>query len=203
MKTCLPVILFFILAILSGCNKDKQNKTGDNNPVPDHYNISANIHTEIFSFTDQSDGTIWVEDLQDFHSDSCYISYKSFIKRDSSDTALGIIFRDYYKGPCGQEDIAFNSLISTGNHTFSDGYSAGVAVFFCDSFSVWSTEYGTQTNSSFNIATSESMENDPFYNQPRRKILGTFECTLYDAKGNSKNVTNGKFYLYIISHPDW
>ncbi len=92
---------------------------------------------------------------------------------------------------------SLKSFFKTGNRKYSkeSGVSniKGVTIKFIDNNSnTWYSYSGDQTYSSFHIDNSSVVKNSAGNNVAN--ITATFNCYLYDGNGNSKMLTNGKFY---------
>lgn len=92
-------------------------------------------------------------------------------------------------------------MLSVGYRPYSSGASDGIEIIWRDkleNYKTWSTSFGTgsQDGSLFNISEllliSGSDSDYQLY-----KFTANFNCILYDAEGNSKNVVSA-FYLGLI-----
>ena len=68
----------------------------------------------------------------------------------------------------------------------------GAAVYYVDNNgTLWSSGYGTATQTNSNFKITEHIENTKDYFSNRITKV-TFNCKLYDGNGNSKTLTNGE-----------
>lgn len=93
----------------------------------------------------------------------------------------------------------FNAIFQTGAYPYMDTDTAnaeipGIEIRWTDEdLKTWSTLNGTQSGSSFSVTKTE-----PFTTSEgdfQNKVDGTFNCKLYDAAGNSVNVSGGTFFM--------
>jgi len=93
----------------------------------------------------------------------------------------------------------FNAIFQTSAYTYMDTDTSnaeipGVEIRWTDDdLKVWSTRNGTQSGSTFNVTKTEPFTTSDGDSQ--NKVDGTFNCKLYDAAGNSVNVSNGTFFM--------
>ena len=101
-------------------------------------------------------------------------------------------------------DSLFRSLFFIGNHTFyssSAPTTSGVEVSYYDQNMIgWSSGYGSQSGSTFNVTSS--VEATDSQTGAYQKVKGTFSCKVYNVNdpSQSKNITDGSFYLYIMKY---
>ncbi len=89
-------------------------------------------------------------------------------------------------------NITFRTFLNTAT-TYTTAPSDGVAISWGDETGVtWSTSNApaTQTGSVFTIV---SVADEPGQTDYTVRVTATFNCTLYDATGNAKVLTNGQY----------
>ena len=90
-------------------------------------------------------------------------------------------------------NATFKAFFTPNTYLFAPDNTEGVTIFWGDPTGTdWSTDNapGTQTGSAFNIVSVADEPGQPDYTV---RVTATFNCKLYDAAGNSKTLTNGKY----------
>jgi hypothetical protein len=84
----------------------------------------------------------------------------------------------------------------------ADDYKDGVEIRWTDAAGTeWSSAWGVADQAGSNFTVTSKVVNDekpPYVLGPLYKVKGTFNCKLYDGKGNSIDVTDGKFHLRMV-----
>lgn len=119
--------------------------------------------------------------------DSPYVGFLYYCydhKNESADAFFSRMFN-------ASDQPYYSFYNADGSENIHDG---GVVISINDSAGVeWSSKWGDQTGSTFTIIDSErTLEEE---GRVMQKVHADFNCMLYDNKGNSKKLLNGKFYF--------
>jgi hypothetical protein len=167
-------------------------------------------HTINFYFSGLIDNV-----LHDYHSDSLDIdhqysmgtsdasstvhshSYISKLKRSGTPSINRIsVSTEFhsYNGIGKVDDAIFRNYFGIGSYTFrTTFFGAGIYLIYTDDSGIeWSTLQGTanQQNSFASIIEVNELDYDP----STIYVLFSFNCTVYDGAGNSKEITNAHYY---------
>lgn len=110
--------------------------------------------------------------------------------------------KNIYSGECGGESDVFNGLITPSTFSYyQDGMpsSVSVTVGMTTADGYYSSQYGTQIGSSFEVAFSTATNNAFGKFQ---LLEGNVNCTLYHESDNSQTLEleNGTFKLDVASY---
>ncbi|UAY51939.1 hypothetical protein [Ferruginibacter albus] len=115
----------------------------------------------------------------------------------ANETALGIGKGIFHNFSDETTDAEFKSFFNPGTYSFSTpGSYQGITVSWMDkSGNYWSTDNDPATQSGSTFTITKVNDGPVSLNQVYYvEVTATFNCTLYDLSGNSKQLTNGKYF---------
>lgn len=148
-------------------------------------------------------------DITNYHThggsigETCTIDYGASIGDQFDNPPLfDFELKSIYSGLCGDENDAFNGLISPSTFAYyEDGTpnSISVVVGMMTVNGYFSSQYGSQSAASFEI-TSSTETNNTF--GKFQLLEGTVNCILYNEDDNSQTLEleNGTFKLDVASY---
>ena len=209
--------LFFVLSIITiltpSCKKDDPIPEEEEETTPPD---GGGETPSNFFMSFDLDGTSYqfehgVADYQLTYSNSSSIDASSDTKEVSPGAGLvdlwntdndqvGIDFVNYWFSlSTYSEDnaAALATIFTEGSHPYveeADGTTDGVRVGLNIADVAWNSGFGSQSSSAnFNVTETTAIVNG--LGEDERDVKGTFNCTVYNEGGSSKELTNGKFYL--------
>jgi|GEM_PF-5485648 len=121
---------------------------------------------------------------------------------DPTYRSIGIMFIKKY--PQEPSVLQYNQLVRQGTMPFGSYFDEkeGVEIRWRDAAgTLWSTALGSgdQTGSTFTVTSNTPITVNPGQSiNGHYKTSGTFSATLYDTKGNSMPITDGKFTVATV-----
>jgi hypothetical protein len=210
--------------LIGGCS-DASNPTGTSNddptPITGTYYIQAKINGKTETMQNQQgpngltqqyfSGSNGGDDLPDKYG---VIQENGFVRskiegtrlvNDTSFHTIRIILVKLFDDRPYDDEVD-QILPFTGSMAFggADDFKDGVEIRWTDAAGKqWSSSFGAadQTGSNFAVTSREAIVPPDNYlgpPLPHFKVKGTFNCKLYDGKGNSIDLTNGIFHLQMI-----
>lgn len=208
---------------LGGCS-DSTNPAGSSNndvtPITGTYYIQAKINGKTETMQEQQQGlTLTGENHKGHYGGSSGPDEYSVIQetgfsrqtlvgtnlvKDTAYRSIWIGLIRVYDHPYEPTDDELELLLpSTAKIDGSaDDYRDGVEIRWTDAAGTeWSSAWGAADQTGSNFTVTSRVNNDekpPYVLGPRYKVKGTFNCKLYDGKGNSIDLTDGKFHLHML-----
>lgn len=186
------VVLVIGTSLLMACMKTEQ--TGQIHKLEKLY-ASCTIDGKLVELQENKDGIvngygkggIWVEGMQQ------YFERQSTKFAKNGEDILSIYFMQWLGHvPPTQEEI--KSIFYEGHYTYGSSdflnLIAGVEIHYIDENGIVWTTRGDQTGSYFEITTHERNTTDSY---TPYMTTGRFSCKLYNAQGQCKTITDGRF----------
>jgi hypothetical protein len=96
------------------------------------------------------------------------------------------------------DTATFDAFFSPGTYNYSYSDTNGIQIDWVDpNGNIYNTSMGSQIGSTFNITAKQV---GSLYGTYQVKIMATFNCTLYNAAGNSVALTKGTYIGYYLNH---
>ena len=191
------LFLFFLAAItFASCKKAPQ--VDSITPSSARFYFQANIDGAALAIELLPDNSVQLSTSNDgiLNPPACTFSYGAFIGPESAELEpiAGLDFVQAFSGDCADEGLFFNSLFPVGIYPFVDvnSIARSVVIRYIDDSGFYSSANGAQTDAQFAI-TGSIPENDEFGQS--QTVTGTFQCAVYNAAGDKKELTNGFFKM--------
>jgi len=210
-KLCL--LLFALIGFTCCSSNDDGDQDNELNGA--EYYITGKVNGEPFQLAVDIDalesdfllGTSY-QGSNDASVNMCETSYSPGIEPgfDTSLPAASIIFEQLYNGGCDPRDetSVFNSLFQTGSDNYVQNDVRGINIEYTPNYSgdvVYSSRFGAQTGSTFNISATESRNTRELGDLFRfsQMVTGTFSCKVYNRLDptDELTITDGKFRLLV------
>jgi hypothetical protein len=202
--------------LLGACNQDNPEP---NEPTPTNTNspfLKASIDSYVWDVTEPLNGCLETMSTsgnsENTDPDYMVYDYHTSINQDTDGSALTEIATPLigelsvsFSGIRYTTDEYYNNRKETyltyfylGNYNFysvSSASNPGVEIFYIDeNQEKWSSKFGTQTTSTFNVTNCETKNWGTAYG---KNMKGTFSCKIYSETNPTlfKTVSNGKFNL--------
>lgn len=198
------VVVIAALAIAMSSCKDRSNgaNLGNNVLASDQY-LAASIGSDSLTIEDGVSGFVnsagsggGVVD-----TNGNYLQ-REFTEYSNNADILRIYFLQLFSDTPSTQQVA--DMVQTGNYSYGQGTTnafindtviSGVAITYTKDGTTWSTEYESQSSSTFTV---DSVWANTVDNASSYFVKGTFSCTLGTSTSSTQTVDNGSFSGRII-----
>lgn len=200
MKISKTIILLLALAIVSSCKKN-DTATTTTTTTGVEYKAAFSLDGTVINFpgiTGSMRNGVSSEKSLKPYPDTSNASYISFFDVSSPQRYLYITKgRLFFTNGTRPQPALFNSFFTSGSIPYQYDSSSlkrdGIVIEYLDENNVrWSSSIGQQdVSAKFNI--SKSAEKTVMF-ETFLDVEGSFNCKVYDGKGNSKIITGGTYF---------